>query len=151
MFKGSVVSIHISRTVSGPVEPIENIDAVAGRGLEGDRYFVKAGAVSKPEIEITLIESEAMEALRRDYEIELAPGESRRNITTRDVPLNHLVGRNFKIGEVLCRGIKLCEPCGHLERLTGKDVITSLKHRGGLRAQILTSGEIQVGDSIEEV
>jgi MOSC domain-containing protein YiiM len=96
-----------------------------------------------------LIESEAVEALRRDYEIEFEAGMSRRNIVTRGVPLNHLVGREFRVGEVVLRGLKLCEPCGHLEQLTGVRVREGLVHRGGLRAQVLNEGTIRPGDPIE--
>ena len=88
------------------------------------------------------------EALQRDYGIELMAGESRRNITTRGVALNHLVGREFRIGEIRARGLRLCEPCSHLEKLTGKRLIKGLLHRGGLRAQILTAGDVRVGDEI---
>ncbi len=95
-----------------------------------------------------LIEAEAIEALQLEYAVELAAGDARRNIVTRDVPLNHLVGREFTIGEVRVRGIRLCEPCDHLQRVTGKQLIKGLRHRGGLRAQILTQGTIRVGDIV---
>jgi MOSC domain-containing protein YiiM len=102
----------------------------------------------KPDFELTLIEAEAIEALRRDYQVELSVGDARRNIVTRDVPLNHLVDKEFCVGEVRIRGIRLCEPCDHLQKLTGKPVIKGLMHRGGLRAQILTQGTIRVGDAV---
>ena len=86
--------------------------------------------------------------MKRDYGIELDPGEARRNVLTRGIGLSHLVGLTFQVGEVHLHGIRLCEPCGHLEELTGKEVRPGLVHRGGLRAQILTEGEIRVGDSI---
>ena len=89
-----------------------------------------------------------MRRWRRDYQVELAAGDARRNIVTRNVPLNHLVGKEFAIGEVRIRGIRLCEPCDHLQRMTGKPVIKGLLHRGGLRAQILTPGTIRVGDAV---
>jgi len=97
---------------------------------------------------LTLIEAEAIEALKRDYNVELAPREARRNLVTRGIALNHLVGRDFQIGEVRAHGIRLCEPCDHLQRLTGRQLIKGLRHRGGLRAQILTPGSIRVGDSL---
>jgi len=128
--------------------------AVAGKGLEGDRYFSRTGTYSSdpgPGRDVTLIELEALEALKRDYGIELGPGQSRRNIVTRGVPLNHLLGREFKVGEVTLHGIDLCEPCAHLERLTVKGVVRGLIHRGGLNAHILTGGMIRVGDAIEQV
>jgi MOSC domain-containing protein YiiM len=98
---------------------------------------------------VTLIEVEALEALQRDYGVELQPSESRRNIVTRGVALNHLIGREFSVGDVRLRGLELCEPCGHLEGLTRPGVKQGLIHRGGLRAQILSEGVINVGDRIE--
>lgn len=132
--------------------PLGEVRAVPGRGLEGDRYFSKTGTYSRHEgadRQITLIEVEALEALERDYRIVLDPGESRRNVATRGVAVNHLVGRRFRIGEVRLRGLRLCEPCSHMERLSGKPVRSGLVHRGGLRAEILTEGVIRVGDPVE--
>ncbi len=130
---------------------VNEVHAVVGKGLEGDRYFNEVGSFSKnPGLgrEITLIEIEAVEALKQDYGIELDPKDSRRNITTRGVALNHLVGRQFKVGNVTLRGIRLCEPCSHLEKLTSKDVMRGLIHRGGLRAEILIGGVLRPGDVI---
>jgi MOSC domain-containing protein YiiM len=132
--------------------PVEEVRAVAGRGLEGDRYFYQRGTHSKrpgPDREVTLIEIEAIEALKREYGVELKSGASRRNIVTRGIPLNHLVGREFRVGEVTLRGLHLCEPCTHLERLSQRGVLRGLIHRGGLRAQILTDGMIRVGDDVQ--
>ncbi len=128
--------------------------AVIGKGLEGDRYFKGVGTYSNnPGLgrDVTLIEIEAIEALKRDYGIELAPQDSRRNIATRGVPLNHLVGQEFKVGEVTLRGVRLCDPCSHLEKLSAKGVQRGLIHRGGLRAHILTHGIIRVGDTVQEL
>jgi MOSC domain-containing protein YiiM len=131
---------------------VEEVKAIPGSGLEGDRYALQQGTFSKPEpdFELTFIEVEAIEALKRDYGVELAAGHARRNIVTRGVPLNHLVGREFSVGPVRIRGIRLCEPCKHLESLVQRDVIKGLRHRGGLRAQILTAGVIRSGDQISE-
>ena len=150
MWNGTVESIHIASTAEGPPQSVPQATAVPGAGLEGDRYALKLGTFYKPapDHELTLIEAEAIEALRRDYQVELASGDARRNIVTRNVPLNHLVGMEFAIGEVRIRGIRLCEPCDHLQKVTGKSVIKGLLHRGGLRAQILTPGTISVGDKI---
>ena len=103
-----------------------------------------------PDRELTLIEAEAIEALKLEYEIDLSPGDARRNLVTRGVPLNHLVGKEFKIGSVRIKGIRLCEPCTHLEALTKLKLTQGLRHRGGLRAQILSEGVIFVGDVISE-
>ena len=150
MWNGRVESIHIASGAQEPVRALDRAVLIPGVGLEGDRYALKQGTFYKPEpdFELTLIEAEAIEALRREYDIELAAGEARRNIVTRDVPLNHLVGREFLIGEVRVRGIRLCEPCDHLQIVTGKHVMKGLRHRGGLRAQILIPGKIRVGDKI---
>jgi MOSC domain-containing protein YiiM len=152
MWNGKVESIHIASAPTAPVKALDHVVLIPGVGLEGDRYALKQGTFFKPQpdFELTLIEAEAIEALRREYDVELAPGDARRNIVTRDVPLNHLVGREFVIGDVPIRGIRLCEPCDHLQRVTGKHVIKGLRHRGGLRAQILAQGTIRVGDSIRE-
>ena len=150
MQNGTVESIYIASTAQGTPESVGRATAIPGAGLEGDRYALKLGTFykPKPDRELTLIEAEAIEALRRDYQVELAPGEARRNIVTRNVPLNHLVGREFAIGGVRIRGIRLCEPCDYLEKITGKPVIKGLRHRGGLRAQVLTAGTIRVGDEV---
>ena len=137
---------------------VNEVHAVPGKGLEGDRYFRQVGTYSgrpgpaglPPAREVTMIEIEAIEALKRDYGIELGLGDSRRNIVTRGVPLNHLVGREFHAGKVSLRGVRLCEPCAHLERLTHKELLRALVHKGGLRAQILTDGIIRVLDNIQE-
>ncbi|HTF56642.1 MAG TPA: MOSC domain-containing protein, partial [Planctomycetota bacterium] len=116
----SIVSIHVTEEPGGPVKSIPQVRAVAGRGLEGDRNFAAAGSgKTKAGREVTLIEAEAIDALERDYGIKIAPGEARRNLVTRGVALNHLVGREFRIGEAVLVGRRLCEPCGHLENLTG--------------------------------
>lgn len=149
--KGTIVSIHIAPAGGAPTKAVQEVRAVAGNGLEGDRYFEGIGTYSShpgSDRDVTLIEIEAIEALQRDYRIEMDPGDSRRNIVTRGVPLNHLVGREFKIGAVTLRGTRLCEPCSHLEKLSVKGVQRGLIHRGGLRAEILTSGMIRVGDQI---
>ncbi len=150
MWNGTVESIHIAAAAQGPPKSVGQATAIPGAGLEGDRYALKLGTFYKPEpdYELTLIEAEAIEALRRDYQVELAAGDARRNIVTRNVPLNHLVGKEFAIGEVRIRGIRLCEPCDHLEKVTGKRVMKGLLHRGGLRAQILSRGTIRVGDAV---
>jgi MOSC domain-containing protein YiiM len=153
MWKGSVVSLHIAKATNEPMQSVEVVHAVPGRGLEGDRYFLGTGHFSAhfgKEHELTLIELETIQALNEECE-ELAnfqPGEARRNIVTRDVPLNHLVGCGFQVGEVRLRGMRLCDPCLHIAQVTHHFVLSGLVHRGGLRAQILTEGDIRVGDAI---
>jgi MOSC domain-containing protein YiiM len=147
MFSGSVVAIFVRPVRGEPVAEVEFVDAVEGRGLRGDRFFENPPR-DKPGREVTLIEAEAIEAVRAEG-IEFGMGESRRNIVTRDVPLNHLVGREFTVGAVRLRGVRLCEPCTYLEGLTGKNVREPLLHRGGLRAEIVAGGPIKVGDAVE--
>ena len=153
MQKGSVISIYTVAVAREPMVSVNEVHAVPGKGLEGDRYFDGAGSFWKPlpDYELTLIEIEAIEDLKRDFGIELTPGDGRRNIVTRGVSLNDLAGQDFQIGEVRLRGIRLCEPCSHLARLVKqKGIIRGLVHRGGLRAQILTDGMIRVGDTVRE-
>lgn len=152
MWEGVVAAIYIAPAAGQPMVAVGEVRAVPGKGLEGDRYFSQTGFYSDrpgPSREVTLIEVEAIEALRRDHQIELEPGATRRNIITQGVPLNHLVSREFRVGEVTLRGIRLCEPCSHLESLTQPGVLPALVHRGGLRAQILTEGTIRTGDVVK--
>ncbi len=152
MFLGSVVAIHIAKAAEEAMTSVYEVRAVPGKGLEGDRYFTQAETLSKlePDREVTFIEIEALEGMRQECGVALAQGDSRRNIVTRGVPLNHLVGREFAVGEVRVRGLRLCEPCSHLARLTQQGVLPGLVHRGGLRAQIMTEGKIHAGDAIHE-
>lgn len=160
MWEGRVVSIHTAPEAAASMKSVAEARAVPGRGLEGDRYYEGRGFYSpKPGFggrEVTLIESETVEALLHGavnaagdrLGIKLAAAETRRNIATEGVPLNHLVDRDFWVGPVLMRGTRLCEPCKHLEDLTQPGVLAALVHRGGLRARILTEGLIRVGDIV---
>lgn len=133
------------------MESLSDTLAVAGKGLKGDRYCENLGTYSNNPgsgREVTLIESEAIEALRREYYIEIDAALARRNIVTRGVALNHLVEREFAVGAVILRGTRLCDPCVHLEKLTRPGTMRGLIHRGGLRAEIVTGGVIRVGDAI---
>ena len=134
------------------MKSVTNAKAVAGRGLEGDRYYTKLGTYSNQAgsgRDVTLIEIEAINGLKRDYEVQLDSGQPRRNIVTRGVELNHLVEQEFRIGDVVLRGTRLCEPCAHMEKLTVKGAMRGLVHRGGLRAEIISGGSIRVGDTIQ--
>lgn len=152
MFSGTLEAIYLATKPELPMQLLHEARVVPGRGLDGDRYFTGEGSFTEPgnpDREITLIEIEAVEAASSEHNLELDVHETRRNLVTRDVPLNHLVGREFHVGDVRLRGIRLCEPCGHLEKLTRQGVRKSLVHRGGLRAQVLTEGFIHVGDPIK--
>lgn len=155
MSTGTVISLQIASAAKAAMQLVEEVRAVPGKGLESDRYFSGTGAFSDspgPGREITLIESEAVEAVNRSLGRKLgtqfAPADFRRNVATRGVALNHLIDQEFFVGEVRIRGIRLCEPCAYLEGLTREGVRMELLHRGGLRAEILTEGRIRVGDSI---
>jgi len=131
------------------MRPLTSAKLVAGVGIEGDRYATGRGYYSKTpraDRQVTLIEIETLEALARDHGIELAPSETRRNLTTRGVPLNHLVGRRFRVGAVLLLGARLNVPCKYLEQVTGKPVYQLLLHRSGLNCEIVEGGLIRVGD-----
>lgn len=151
MAEGIVQSLHTTAQAGAPMRTHETVEATAGAGLADDRYLHRRGTYSKthgPDREITLIEAEALDHLAREHGIELAPEETRRNVVTRGVGLNALVGRRFRVGEVVLEGIRLCEPCGYLARLTGKPVFEPLTERGGLRARIVTGGTLRVGDAL---
>jgi MOSC domain-containing protein YiiM len=146
--RGTVSAIHVKAEQGAKPSAVTRVMAIAGKGLEGDR-FAAIEQLKKPEYQVTLIEEEAVNAIHAEQGLKLDPGESRRNITTRNIALNHLVGKEFRIGKARFRGIRLCEPCGYLEKVTGKPLRELLLHRGGLRAIVLEGGEISVGDSIE--
>jgi 8-oxo-dGTP pyrophosphatase MutT (NUDIX family)/MOSC domain-containing protein YiiM len=147
---GSVEAIHIATAAGASVRPVDEIRAIAGVGLEGDRYSNGLGHYQDERVsrDLTFIEAEALEALAHDQAIALSPGETRRNLTTRGVGLNALVGQRFWVGDVLCLGTRLCEPCQYLAELIGKPLLRPLVHRGGLRADIVHGGLIRVGDQI---
>jgi MOSC domain-containing protein YiiM len=152
---GVVAAIHVAASAGQPMRPVEFVGATAGVGLEGDRYALGRGHYS-PDLrvsrDLTLIEAEVIQDLARDDGIELASGETRRNLTTRGVRLNDLVGRRFWVGNVLCEGTRLCEPCHYLAQLTGKPpLLRALVHRGGLRADIIRGGRICRGDQVQLV
>ena len=147
MKNGSVVGIYTAREKSAPIESRDQVQAIAGKGLEGDRYFNHDGW-DEPKNEITLVEIEAVEAASREYDVDLTPEDMRRQIVTEGVALNHLVDKEFHIGDVHLRGVKIANPCSHLQKLAGKKLLKPMMHRGGLRAQILSGGTIKVGDPV---
>jgi MOSC domain-containing protein YiiM len=152
MFEGTVVSINIAPSAEAPMQSVDEVRAVPGKGLEGDRYFFRQGTYYKPQPdrELTLVEAEAIESFKNEFQIDFDLSGTRRNVVTRGVPLNHLVGKEFWIGNVKARGLRLCEPCSHLQKLSHEKVLPGLVHRGGLRAQILSEGMIRVGESVRE-
>jgi MOSC domain-containing protein YiiM len=144
---GRVEGIFVTETSGHVPQPIERVRAVAGSGLVGNRYFYADGN-APPGRAITLVAAEAVEAFVNETGIELTPAETRRNVLTRGIDVNALVGKRFRIGDVECIGVELCEPCSHLESMTKPGVIKGLVHRAGLNADVLKDGEISVGDAV---
>ena len=147
---GVVEQIAIAAEPHALPEPVERVEVVARRGPRGDRKFAPKSMKRKGK-DLTLIEAEALEALRADTGIELSHEESRRNVLTRGIRLNDLVGRRFRVGEVECEGVVLNDPCTHLESMTEPGVMAGLDNRGGLRADVVHGGTIRVGDLVTEV
>ena len=143
---GHVEAINVRETSEAAAVPVQRVRLVAGRGLEGDRYYAPAGAGSGEAL--TLIAAEALEGLEADTGIRLSAADSRRQVLTRGIDLNALVGREFTVGSVRCRGVELCEPCAHLQSVTQEGVLKGLVHRGGLRADVLNDGDVAVGDAV---
>ena len=146
---GHVEGIWVSASAGQPATPLANGRALPGRGLDGDRHVTGAGTFPSglPGSALTLIEAEVCES----FDPPLGPDDHRRNVVTRGVALNDLVGHEFTVGAVRCRGMRLCEPCTVVQRYAGRPVLRALVHRGGLRADILSEGEIRPGDEIQAV
>lgn len=137
----TVVAIHLAPEHGAPVEPVASAEARAGRGLEGDRHFFPEGEAAAGQA-LTLVEEEIVD------EVGLGPGATRRQVTVRGVRLDELVGRRFRVGNVECFGVEICEPCLSLERNTRPGIIKDLVHRGGINADILNDGTISLGDEV---
>jgi MOSC domain-containing protein YiiM len=150
-WQGTLLHIHIAPRASAPMEALPEARLVAGVGIEGDRYPAGLGTYShrpSADRQVTLMEAETLEALRRDRKVVLEPHEHRRNVTTRGVPLNHLVGEYFRVGDCVLYGGRLNVPCLYLEKLLGKPVFKPLLNRSGLNCRIVVGGAIRVGDPI---
>lgn len=150
-WQGKIEYLHTVPRSFLPMRSMDSLRLIAGEGIEGDRYRSGEGFYSdRPEEgrQVTLFEIEVLEALKRDHGITLTPADHRRNITTRDVPLNHLVGRRIRVGATLLEATRLATPCRHIEQITGQEIFTVLLHRSGLHCRILEGGDIHVGDTI---
>ena len=153
-WSGIVRHLHLTPHASEPMRPMAELTLTEGRGVEGDRYnlALEVGFYSRePEAgrQITLFEIETLWALRRDHKIELKPEEHRRNVTVEGVPLNHLVGCRFWLGETLLEATRLSTPCRHVEEVTGKAIFKPLINRSGLNCRILRGGVVRVGDTVK--
>jgi MOSC domain-containing protein YiiM len=152
LFRGTLLSIHIAEQASMEMEELAEAKLIAGVGIEGDRYATGRGTYSdKPHADrqVTLMEIETIEALKRDHDLDLTPNESRRNMIVREVPLNHLVGKRFRVGSVLLYGGRLNRPCAYLDELLGRPLFNPLLNRSGLNCQIIEGGVVRPGDVIE--
>ena len=136
-----VEAIHLGASETPELWTVDSVRAIAGKGLEGDRYFFESGA--KPGQALTLVEQDVVE------DAGLAPGATRRQLTVSGTGLNDLIGKRFRVGLVECYGVELCEPCSHLEQMTRPGIIKDLAHRAGINADILSDGLICVGDEIQ--
>jgi MOSC domain-containing protein YiiM len=151
MFQGEVVSIHICANAGDPMQSPDSVLAVEGKGLEGDRYWSGVGTYSDkggPQRQVTFIEEESIAAIAHERGVVIEPREARRNIVTRGVPLNHLVGQRFQVGDAVFQGIMVCEPCNYLQQITVKGVLSGLIHRGGLNAEVVQTAVIRIGDAV---
>ena len=153
---GTVVGIYVTPDAGGVMQGVQSALAIAGQGLDGDRYAAGAGFYSAtPTTEgarqLTLIELEAIDDVRTQGNVDLDETETRRNLVTEGVRLRELLGKRFTIGSVLCEGVRGCPPCNHLDELAGKSLMPLLVRTGGLRARIVEGGVITVGDRIEIV
>lgn len=143
---GIVVGIWIAPSAGEPARGLTSVRALAGEGLEGDRHVAGRGTFpsGRPGSALTLVDAEVCES----FEPPLEPSQHRRNVVVRGLDLNRLVGHEFRVGAVRCRGMRLCEPCTVMQRYAGRPVLRALVHRGGLRADILHDGEIHIGDTV---
>jgi len=149
-WQGRLAAIFVTPESSGDMVSLPAVRALADRGLEGDRFLRESwNAINRPDKAVTLIEAEVLELAAQELEMASIAGRTRRNLVTRGVPLIELLHREFVIGAVRMRGIRLFEPCGHLVKVSQlPGIFKALNHRSGLKAAILTDGEIQVGDSL---
>ena len=150
----SVKYIYIAESSDSSMVSMPSAELIAGQGVVGDRYFNGRGTFSKkllglPDVELTLIESEEIDSFNEKFNYQFGYGEFRRNIITAGVRLNDLEGKEFSIGNIRLKGIRLCEPCAHLANIVTQDIIPELTHRTGLRPQILLGGTVKVGDQFE--
>src|SRR5438445_11791790 len=144
---GRVEAIFVTSDHGELPAPVQRVQARAGRGLEGNRYYWSGGD-APPGRAVTLVAVEAMDAVASEGDVSIEPAATRRNVLTRGININELVGKRFRIGEVVCEGVELCEPGSHLESMTQPGAIKALVHRAGLNADILNDGEISVGDTV---
>lgn len=153
---GTVEAIHVAPEAGAEMQSRTEVEAVAGRGLRGDRYFERTGSwngepgrdIPPEDRALTIFEAETLDVVERDAGIHLSPADHRRNVTTRGVAVDHLLDERFRLGEAVCEGVELCEPCGYLESLTEEGVYDALVHRGGLNVRIVETGAVRTSDDV---
>jgi MOSC domain-containing protein YiiM len=150
---GQVIEVHVAAHKDAPAQAQTALELEAGHGIKGDRYFLPQQSLDmdanvKRKEEVTLISADELDAFNSQFQLTIPYGEFRRNIVTRNIDLNALVGKRFRIGSVLCEGMELCEPCSKLARTVNRLVLPHLVHRAGIRAAVLESGQVVLGDSI---
>lgn len=153
---GQVIELHTAARKDAPAEAQTKMRLEAGHGIAGDRYFLpqqslEMGTQVQRKEDLTIISADELDAFNQRFELTIPFGEFRRNIVTRAIDLNALVGKRFRIGSALCEGMELCEPCSKLARTVNRLVLPHLVHRAGIRAAVIESGEVVPGDTIEEV
>jgi len=154
--RAKVLAIFVAPSAAAPMQPVREARVEAGRGIAGDRYYAGTGTFSaklegRPDREITLVESEQIDDFNISTGLALDYGMLRRNVVTRGIGLNALVGVRFRVGAATLEGIRLCEPCGHLAALVAREVLPVLLQRAGLRARIVEGGTLRPGDAIVAV
>ena len=153
---GRVIELHTAAHRDAPVQAQGTLSLEAGHGIEGDRNYLPQQSLNmdvavRRKEDITLISAEELDAFNKQFQLAIPYGEFRRNIVTRNIDLNALVGKRFRIGSVLCEGMELCEPCSKLARTVNRLVLPHLVHRAGIRAAVITSGKVVLNDAISVI
>ena len=152
---GKISKLLISKSIESSMQNVNQVFLEVGKGIFGDRYYNQEGTFSnkgeiEPDREVTLIEIEKINELNEEYNLSFKPEDFRRNIVVLNCDLNSLVDKEFQIGEVILKGIRLCEPCKYLaDKLDEKKALTQMVHKAGLRAQIIRGGSIDLNCQIE--
>lgn len=152
---GTVIDILLTEKAGDALFSKQTAELQAGKGIVGDRYYLAQGTFSEAlkdlaDFEVTLIEQEQIDVFNTTTDLAYSGADFRRNLVTKNINLNELVGKDFFIGQVKLRGIRLCEPCAHLSAMIGDEVLEHMVHKAGLRAQIIVGGKIHILDSVTD-
>ncbi|PLY09214.1 MAG: sulfurase [Arcobacter sp.] len=152
---GKISNLLISKSIESSMQNVNQVVLEVGKGIFGDRYYNQEGTFSnkgtvEPDRDVTLIEIENINALNEEHNLSITPEDFRRNIVVSNCDLNSLVDKEFQIGEVILKGIRLCEPCKYLaDKLAEQKTLTQMVHKAGLRAEIIKGGSIDLNCQIE--